>query len=110
MSAARAVVDLLLTVGTFAIKWLPCSPRSQDMLLSSDVVSNHSTDVRARCHHAGAVADVHVLRGLAAPAASGDGGGEAKSPQPSWTPLEASGTAPAPRKGHAIAGWEHTKL
>jgi hypothetical protein len=49
---------------------------------------------------AGAVSDLYVLRGLAAQSP----GGDAKAPQPVWTPLEASGTPPTPRKGHAVAG------
>ncbi len=55
---------------------------------------------------AGAVNDLFVLRGLAPPpaASAAAGGAPPKAPQPAWTPLEASGPAPAARKGHAVAG------
>ena len=56
-------------------------------------------DETLRISSAGAVADLLVLRGVAA-----QSGGDAKAPQPVWTPLEAAGTPPAPRKGHAVAG------
>lgn len=63
-------------------------------------LQRHPAEVTTPQYPAGAVADLYVLRGLAAQSP----GGDAKAPQPVWTPLEASGTPPTPRKGHAVAG------